>query len=208
MVNSISDNQNKRLYASHYILLPDGALAKWPLVAISTTGVILEIQLRDSFKEVPGLELHPGILLPGFVDVCETNRSESSTPPNFNRHFAHGTLLLGSAVPNPNPSLPKVVAPKLSNKNDPSFLLRNSNNDLTIFSRLKEYQKLNSTTDLTQLLYWSTQCGAQKTEYKTQLGKLKVGFQPGLMVLQKIDLNTMQLTEQSQIKWLSTPKLD
>lgn len=197
-----------KLFASHYILLPDGGMGKWPIITVDGGGYILQVELRDTFKERPGMEMHPGILLPAFIDLCETNPKNDQVSPNLNRHFAHGTLLLGSSYPHQNRSFPRLTSTEKIGEDSPVFLARDQVKDLSLFHRVKEYHHEFPEKELSEILFWATQWGASKTEFKTQCGQLKEGCKPGVLVLQKVDLNTMLLTPNAQVKWLSVPTID
>lgn len=201
-------NKGYKSFASHYILLPDGRIEKWPIVTVDGSGVILQLEWHDNFKERPNLEMHPGILLPGFVDLCETNFGNEEVAPNFNRHFAHGTILLGSSYSHQNKPLPRLVPPNIIDEDCPNFLLRDGEMDISLFQRMKAYHQNSSEHKLPEILFWATQWGASRTEFGNQLGQLKEGFKPGVMVLQKVDLNAMRLVHEAQVKWLSAPIFD
>lgn len=183
-------------------------MGKWPIISVDGSGTILQVELRDSFKERPGLEMHPGILLPGFVDLCEINFGDEEVLPNFNLHFAHGTILLGSSCLHQKTLFPRLTLPEVKDENSPAFLLRDKKNDLSLFHRMKEHHQSFPQEELPELLLWATQWGGDKTSIGAQFGQLKEGFRPGVLVLQKIDLNSMQLTFNAQVKWLSVPKYD
>lgn len=198
-------SKNFKSFAAHYALLPNGDLGKWPIITVDESGVIIQLELRESFKERPGLEMHPGILLPGFVDVYERNSHTEVIAPNFNRHFAHGTILLGSSFLQQLKSFPRLTSPASNYHKCVDFLIRDSKEDLSLFTRMKEYHQHFPAQKLSDILFCATQEGASKTEFGHQVGQLKEGFKPGVMVLQKVDLNVMQLTADAQVKWLSLP---
>lgn len=201
-------NKKHKSFASHYILLPNGKVGKWPIVTVDEAGVILQVELRDSFKERSGLEMHPGILLPAFIDLCETNFENEEATPNFNRHFAHGTILLGSEYRHQDKSLPRLTDSEKNDADGPSFLTRDGKSDTSLLHRMQEYHQCSPDQMLSKMLFWATRWGADKTEFGEQLGQLKEGFKPGVLVLQKIDLHAMILTPEAQVKWLSVPMID
>jgi len=196
-------SQNIRHIASHFILLPNGNLGKWPVITINSCGEILNIETRSSFTERPGLELYPGLLLPAFTDIFVKDDDGIQTSAiNFNRHFSEGTILLGchNCKTNGFPITTKALSGELVKAD---FLIRPVYTDTPIFSRIKA----NTTTPLIEKLYLGTYLSANQTQYKNQLGQLSNGFKPGLIVLQGIDLVKMKLANSAKIKWLNTPTL-
>jgi hypothetical protein len=194
-------SKNIRHIASHFILLPNGNLGKWPVITINTYGQILNVETRSSFTENPGLELYPGLLLPAFTDIFVKNADDiQMSTINFNRHFSEGTILLGchNRQSNEFPITTEALPAKLD---EADFLIRSIHSDTPIFTRIKA----NTTTPLIEKLYLGTYLSASQTTHKNQLGQLSLGFKPGILVLMGIDLKTMKLTESTKIKWLNTP---
>ncbi len=74
-----------------------------------------------------------------------------------------------------------------------------SNWQLCILSELKILQKFTPDIALTDLLTWATLNGARFFGWEKQLGSLEVGKQPGINLIQNIDLNNFKLTEKSFI---------
>jgi hypothetical protein len=57
-----------RKISAHYYLRPDGKFGKRPIIELDSAGFINNIrELGDAFREEPGLEYFPGIIIPGFV---------------------------------------------------------------------------------------------------------------------------------------------
>ena len=56
-----------RRITAHYLLRPDGTLGEFPIVEIDSDGVVLSVKERLEFEEEPFLEIHNGLLVPGFV---------------------------------------------------------------------------------------------------------------------------------------------
>ncbi|MGQ1946395.1 hypothetical protein ACT3CD_04745 [Geofilum sp. OHC36d9] len=196
-------SNNIRQIASHFILLPDGHLGKWPVITINSYGEILDVETRLSFTEKPGLELYPGILLPAFTDIfIKKSINIQSSTINFNRHFSEGTILLGchNCHSNGFPITTEALSPQLKQAD---FMIRPNYSAPPMLTRIKN----NTTTSLVEKLYLGTYVSASQTSYKNQLGQLSQGFKPGLLVLQGIDLINMKLTDYAKIKWLNTPSL-
>jgi hypothetical protein len=192
-----------RHIASHFVLLPNGSLGKWPVITISSCGEILNVKTRTSFTERPGLELYSGLLLPAFTDIFVKKTDDiQTTTINFNRHFSEGTILLGCHNCHSN-GFPLTTEVQPAEFGQADFLIRKNHSDIPMFSRIKT----KTTTPLIEKLYWGSYLSASQTTYKNQLGQLSQGFKPGVLVLQGVDPTTMELTESAKIKWLSTPSL-
>lgn len=68
-----------RKVSAHYYLKPDGKLGKRPIIELDSAGIILNIrELGDDFKEEPGLEYFPGIIIPGFVASLKAGNKHST----------------------------------------------------------------------------------------------------------------------------------
>lgn len=194
---------NLRHIASHFILLPNGNLGKWPVITINSNGEILDIETRSSFTEKPGLELYPGLLLPAFTDIFVKRSGHIQTSSiNFNRHFSEGTILLGCHNCHSN-KFPITTEALSTGLKQADFLIRLNHSAPPMFTRIKD----DTTMSLVEKLYLGTSFSASHSSYKNQLGQLSQGFKPGLLVLQGIDLIEMKLTERVKIQWLSTPSL-
>ncbi|MCG8580224.1 MAG: hypothetical protein MI866_09920 [Bacteroidales bacterium] len=159
-----------RKVSAHYYLRPDGTLGKRPIIEFDATGNIVTIrELGDAFKEEPGLEYFPGILIPGFVAGAE--EADSSTIKK--QALANGVLRIkeGNAV-----------------LGQSDYLLAWN----TI--------KTNSGPDsLLALLIKHTRDAAQLA-LEEKWGVLKEGAQPGILVLQDIDLRNLSLTDKASFK--------
>jgi hypothetical protein len=85
-----------RKISAHFCLLPDGSLAKMPVISIDENGVIRDIMvLGDGFVEEHSVELFGGVLVPGFIeDFRDVNLPDGA--PGFsievNRMYSNGSL--------------------------------------------------------------------------------------------------------------------
>ena len=94
-----------RKIAAHYCLLPDGSLAKMPVISVDESGVIRDVKVSgDNFVERQGIELFGGVLIPGFIeDLRGVNfeSDDSALSRTLNRLYAKGSLkyLCNSTLP-------------------------------------------------------------------------------------------------------------
>ncbi len=185
-------------FASHYILLPNAELGKWPVISINSNGEILSVEKRDNFTERPSLEMHPGIIVPAFIDIANNQAKEEI---NINLHHAKGTLIVNDLFTIKNKC--DTVEKKIKESAKPSFIELNNK---PILERIIEYQTTEN-TNITESLYWATQWGAEQTNLSKKVGKLEVGYSPGIIVIQNIDLAEKRITNYATIKWLNKPIL-
>lgn len=185
-------------FASHYILLPNAELGKWPIISINSSGEILSIETRDNFTERPSLEMHPGIIVPAFIDI--TNNQEKKEL-NTNLHHSKGTLIVNDVftIKTKYNSIQK----NIDTLEKPPF---SELSDRPILEKIIEYQTT-KTTNIADSLYWATQWGAKQTSLNNIVGKLEVGYSPGIIVIQNIDLAEKRITNNATIKWLNKPIL-
>jgi hypothetical protein len=196
-----------RSFASHFILLPGGEIGKWPVVTVSPSGVIESVEVHpEGFKERPGLEFHPGVLAPAFVDVCKCNVNSEFDNRLLNRHFAAGSILLGHSNFDPQRIHPPFFADNsFADSSIHETLGRDNERFKTpIFERLK----LNNEDHIGFLLYIASEWGAKQTIYKDKLGQLKTGYMPGLLIVKSLNLSELKITASSYIKWLIVPNLN
>ncbi|WP_430815352.1 hypothetical protein [Carboxylicivirga sp. RSCT41] len=159
-----------RKVSAHYYLRPDGTLGKRPVIEFDDAGVIVRIrELGDSFREEPGLEYYPGIMIPAFVatiDGADASISKKQARKN-------GVLRIkeGDSTLNETDYLQAWTAVKSNSKAD------------SLLTRLTKH-----TRDAARLI------SAEKW------GILKEGTQPGILVLQNVDLRDLTLTEKTSFK--------
>lgn len=200
-----------RRFSSHYALLPDGTLGKWPVVEISGDGEIISVLTSPGgFKEQPSLEFHGGLLMPGFIDLWAKCEQLSLDVRNLNRHVAAGTLVLGCKWP---------ISSAICNRVYPPFIIENSNSvealnsslivssvGFSIQDRLKNLSIERPDISLNELLLLGSAVGADQLEMSHLFGRLKPGVYAGLLVLEQLDLQNMRLTAQTRARWLVQPK--
>ncbi len=182
-------------FASHYILLPNAKIGKWPIVSIDNNGKIVILETRDTFEEKPKLEMHPGIIIPAFIDLLQENN-------NINLHFSKGSILINNHLTINNDFDVKVNS---GFSKTPVFL---ESSDEPLLNRILNYQKNSQSKPIEEILYWATEWGASQTNLHNTIGKIEVGYSPGLLVMQNIDLNNKIITEATTVKWLSTPLIN
>ncbi len=200
-----------RRFSSHYALMPDGTLGKWPVVEISGDGEIVSVLASPGgFKEQPSLEFHGGLLMPGFIDLWAECKPLSLDVINLNRHVAAGTLVLGCKPP---------IASTLCNRVYPPFIIEDSNNagalntslivssvGFSILDRLKNLSIERPDISLNELLLLVSAVGADQLGMSHLFGRLKPELYPGLLVIEQLDLQNMRLTPQTRARWLVQPK--
>lgn len=200
-------------FASHYALLPNGTIGKWPVVEITNDGKIVSISISpDGFKEQPSLEFRGGILVPGFVDVQTPTSNQKCTLEikDLNRHMAAGTLIFGANTELISKFGKRTYPPFLINNtinsaiNDSSFV--SSANGFTLLDKLKTATIENPEISLGKLLFYATASGADILNVANLFGRFVPGLFSGLMVLEQLDLQNLKLTPQARVKWLVQPK--
>jgi cytosine/adenosine deaminase-related metal-dependent hydrolase len=78
-----------------------------------------------------------------------------------------------------------------------------SNTNLSILQELKILNLTFPETGLHNLLRWATLNGAEALNLDSELGSLDTGKRPGILLLSNIDLKSMRLTENSNVKRLA-----
>lgn len=183
-------------FASHYILLPDAKLGKWPIISIDENGKIVEIETRNEFIERPSLEMHPGIIIPAFVDIINEEPAEKI---NKNLHHAKGTLVVNNIFTIETENL--YINKKHIADSIPNFLTKSNK---PIIEKIIDAHRQNN-SNIAEILYWATQWGAEQTDFCNKIGKLEIGYTPGIIVIQNIDLRNQLITNNATIKWLNKP---
>lgn len=77
-----------------------------------------------------------------------------------------------------------------------------SNSKLSILEELKTVQKAFPEIPLTNLIYWATANGAKALGEEKTYGSIEAGMNPGLLLLQDLDLHNMKLLPGSSIERL------
>ncbi|WP_291858522.1 hypothetical protein [Marinilabilia sp.] len=195
-------------FAAHFMLSPEGALVRWPVVAVSDEGVIESVEcFEHGFKERPFTRFFSGILCPAFVDICSKVSAAEILGDQFlrNRHFRDGTLILGvkdveSTIPAVQKGIPVVV--QIPTECQSGTFQNQLTGSGTILERMKGHTFSNVT--LEEALFAAT-TGAAKLGGLKGVGRLEPGANPGLLLLRNVDLVNKQWTAGAAVKWLNVP---
>jgi hypothetical protein len=203
---------NVEKFAAHYMFSAEGRLVKWPVITIGEGGVILKIETHsDKFSEQPGTHFFSGILLPGFIDVCDDLLVDTIEAGKrfLNRHFRDGTLVLG--VPGTlkhdfkeRRGFPLIIPQRFSCKECKILPVFQVNANTSLLQRLKQKAGAGSGLLLEALLAYATIDSARVAGF-SKLGRLDMGLTPGLLLLQNADLINFKLKPQTTVKWLNVP---
>ena len=203
-------------FASHYMLDGTGHFIKWPLVSVSDAGEINEVDFYPhGFQESPGVQFFSGLMLPAFIDGLTLNHEFPSQTISglLNRHFGKGTLWLvlpsipggmGTAVYQP-PIL--VERPKQIGSKADGPLIKNQDSGEPVFDRLKKSRTIQTERSLSECLMDYTATAADELGLKTA-GRIEPGNQPGLILIQNLDLKNLKLQPGSVVRWLNVPIFD
>ncbi len=164
-----------RKVSSHYYLKSDGTFGKHPVIELDENGFILNVREKgEVFSEEPGLEYFPGILIPGFV--------ASYHPTEENKEGVRKNGLI-------NGVLRMCEAEKLD-------LEEYQQAWSTIKNIMKEQQGM---APLGHYLLKHSYKAAQLIG-EVEWGVIREGANPGLLVLQNIDLRNFSLSDKSSFK--------
>ncbi|MBK3519589.1 hypothetical protein [Carboxylicivirga marina] len=160
-----------RKVSAHYYLRPDGSFGKRPIIEMNDDGCISGVrELGNDFQEEPSLEYYPGILIPAFVASVQTGE-------NLSFAKANGVLRI---------------------KEGDSTLDKQSFLQAWNFIKSTLLQQGNSET-LSCLLSNHTFEAARQINMN-EWGVIQEGANPGLLVLQHIDLRSFSVMEKSTFK--------
>ena len=165
-----------RKVSSHYYLKSDGTFGKYPVVELDENGLILNVREKgEVFSEEPGLEYFPGILVAGFV---ASYQKDAQTEISLVKRLAklNGVLRLDE-----NDKL------ALEGYQQAWSNIKNLMQEQQGMAPLGHYL-LNHSYKAAQLLG------------KTEWGVIREGANPGLLVLQNIDLRNFSLTDKSSFR--------
>ncbi len=191
-----------RKIAAHYCLLPDGSLAKMPVISVDENSVIREIVVfGDGFLEKQGVELFGGLLIPGFIEDLrdvDFGNDASFLSKGINRLYAKGSL-------------------KYLCNSDRKVFPVNFRGDIFYESPIKAMGNLKEFSNesaweeikrsnveegrgLFELIhsYFKNMRSAMPGELKW--GVIEQGANPGLVLLKGLDYNNMQIRETSTVK--------
>ncbi|WP_146697685.1 hypothetical protein [Geofilum rhodophaeum] len=181
-----------RLFTSHFVLLPDGSLGKWPVVELGADGRILSLELHpEGLRERPGMELLGGLLLPGLLDVAGS-ASFVFGGRDLNRHYAGGTYVLGGCTEAESMGAVPLVVKGVESEmlQAPVLRRRQENFQLPLLSRLDAYMAVHPEGDWLGILHAATALAAEAAGL--ELGRVEVGACPGLLLLKGLDLGGMK----------------
>lgn len=181
-----------RLFTSHFVLLPDGSLGKWPVVELAADGRILSLELHpEGLRERPGMELLGGLLLPALLDVAGS-ASFVFGGRDLNRHYAGGTCVLGGCTEVDSTGAVPLVVKGVESEMLQGPVLRRGRDDfqLPLLSRLDAYMALHPEGDWLGILHAATALAAEAAGL--ELGRMEVGACPGLLLLKGLDLGAMK----------------
>ena len=160
-------------YAAHYLFpVVEKPIAKG-IVKVDQSGLIVEIINPDRhLEEEAGMEFHNGIICPAFVNVYT-----EFEPVRFYRKFQ---VLK---------EFEKVRPARVSTEKD-------------LLNWITAIQMKSNKLSLNQLIRIFTLDAAQAISLDKELGSLKVGKRPGLMLISGMDYQNLRLTENSHLKRL------
>lgn len=165
-----------RKVSSHYYLKSDGTFGKHPVVELDENGLILNVREKgEVFSEEPGLEYFPGILVAGFV---ASYQKDEQTEISLVKRLAklNGVLRL--------------------DENDKLALEGYQQAWRNIKNLMQEQQGM---APLGHYLLNHSYKAAQLLG-RTEWGVIREGANPGLLVLQNIDLRNFSLTDKSSFR--------
>jgi cytosine/adenosine deaminase-related metal-dependent hydrolase len=160
-------------YAAHYLFpVVEKPIAKG-IVKVDPSGLILEIVNPNRYlEEEAGMEFHNGIICPAFVNVYT-----EFEPDRFYRKF--------KALK----EFESVRPARVSTEKD-------------LLSWITAIQMKSNKLSLDQLIRIFTLDAALAISLDKELGSLKVGKRPGLMLISGMDYKTLRLNENSFLKRL------
>ncbi len=175
-----------RKISSHYCLKSDGTWIKRPVIELDDCGSILAVrELGDDFAEEPGLEYFPGIIVPAFIMVVnkELIDKESSA-----RCIINGVRRFISDQPI---DLQKAVRLEVVS-------VINSYSEQIPWLQILKADSIDLAREINRYTYeLACQYG-----FGERWGAIRVGCNPGLLLLQGVDMRTFVLTNKVTIKVL------
>ncbi len=177
-----------RKVSSHYCLLPNGIWAKRPIIELDQSGSIINIRiLNDGFKEEPGLEYFPGVLIPSFVMFVD-GISTSSNKLFINRCIASGVRRF---VTNCRIVLPHSIQSHVTKDN-------HTVGEVTAWDQIK--LDCAHGVELSEAILRQTKYASQSLGVSNRWGELEVGRNPGLLLLQGVDIISFKLSDKVTLK--------
>lgn len=179
-----------RKISSHYALDKHGEWIKRPVIEIDNDGCIASVRaMGDDFREEPGLEYYPGIIIPAFVKDSSTC---SVTSDQLRRCIVNGVRRFVFDK-NPEFNLPPRIA----------FLIRPLSANIVCHNPWESIREsMNSGLSLgVAILKESKEC-AKRVGMYPEWGSISVGARPGILLIKGIDLKTFKLTDNLSIRVL------
>lgn len=166
-----------RKVSAHYYLKPDGTFGKRPVVEIDDNGIILNVrELGDDFKEEPGLEYFPGLLIPAFVAAINPN--DTNYRQKISMAKINGVLRIAEVVSEVG-----------------------ADNYINAWAGIKKhYEEEKDDFSLSQNIIRHTFIAAESLRKEKEWGCISKGCAPGLLLIQNFDMKRFTLTPDSKFK--------
>ena len=168
----------RKLSASYIFSSHSGFLKNGILILDRDNRVIDLIDTGGNLQEVANLVHYNGILTPGFVNMhCHLELS------HLPGQIPRGTGLHG------------FIEQMITRRNIKVDQIQES-----ILEKMLVFQQHNPQIHLKDLLKWATLNGAKALGIESQIGSFEKGKQPGVNLIEQVDLQRLILTERSRIK--------
>ncbi|MCT4647049.1 MAG: hypothetical protein N4A74_18825 [Carboxylicivirga sp.] len=165
-----------RKLTSHFYLRKDGTFGKRPIVHLADDGTVTDLRESGSdFKEEPSLEYYPGILVPGFVASVSSDSINSVK----GKCLVNGVLRIQPNKPNLESD---VFFEAWKNIQEQAQLVRGED---SLGSLLHKYTY--EAANLINAERW---------------GRIDIGSNPGILVIQNLDLRRFTFTPGTRFKIL------
>nr|WP_321405926.1 hypothetical protein [uncultured Carboxylicivirga sp.] len=177
-----------RKITSHYCLTPDGRWAKRPIIELDDFGKIIGFrEMGDSFVEEPNLEYFPGIIIPSLIMILGGESVENSL---INRSIVNGVrrFIIDKEI-----KLPSSVR---------YFVKNNIKIDDTKIPWQVIKENITHGIDLASSILDQTLIIAEHYQLDHLCGAIKVEAEPGLILLQGVDMKDFKLTSNVTMKVL------
>ncbi|MCU4176529.1 hypothetical protein [Carboxylicivirga sp. N1Y90] len=179
-----------RKFSSHYALSDDGTWMKRPIIEVDDEGCILSIrETGNAFKEEPGLEYFPGVIIPAFVRFV---KKEDFSETKLKRFIIAGVRRL---VFDNKPQF--IIPPSVS------WEIKQFKEEVVLSD---PWENINANTkeglSLAEALLKESKELAQSVNVFPEWGSINVGAKPGLLLLKGVDLKTFTLTDKLSIRVL------
>lgn len=196
-----------RILASHYALLPDLRLAKYPKIHINELNVIELVEEKDQgFVETPSTEFFGGLMIPGFIaDLSNLETSITSSQLNLllGRLYRDGIQYV---------ILPLDVKAVLDTKANTgiTFLFNEIASCNTIhfdtvispWQKVCEEVKSGKNENIIELLAQYLVQPWQQWQEQLPGGKIEIGSKPGILLINGINWTTLTFSKTLTIQRL------